>query len=138
MSDPPAPPPAASLRHVLLAVAEPRAAAYLKTALQLHGFTVWCAADAAAALRLLAAHDPPLIGLALLDADLPGAAVPDLLTGLLRLSPGLRCAVMGDAAAAEAARWRQAGAVNVVGKPPGLADLSYSLWGLQRPAAGTD
>jgi CheY-like chemotaxis protein len=126
------PDPPASLNHVLLVAGAPLAACYLKTALQLHGFTVWSAASGADALRLLGEH-PRHLGLALIDRDLPDLACAALLAGLRRLNPDLRCCVMGADDPEEDAALRAAGAVHVVRKPLALADLSYSLWGLQRP-----
>ena len=133
MSDAPALP--ASLGHVLVVDGEPLVVNYLKAALQLHGFSVSTAAGGQEALRLLGA-DPSAIGLALVDLKLPDMSCHDLLTELRRLNPEMRSCVMGAQVDPDDERLRASGAVNVVRKPLGLADLTYALWGMQRPTSG--
>jgi response regulator RpfG family c-di-GMP phosphodiesterase len=122
-----------SLRKVLLVDDEPLVVSFLKTALRMHGFLVWPAASGKEALRLLGEH-PQEIGLALLEQRLPDMSIDELLAGLLRINPALRCCVMGGTADLDEDILRASGAVNVVRKPLALNSLSHALWGVENPA----
>lgn len=83
-----APAPPRDTARVLVVEDDPGVAAFFRESLELAGFVVDVAADAAAALARLAADAPP-VEVLVSDIVMPGKSGPELVAAARRLQPGL-------------------------------------------------
>jgi two-component system, OmpR family, response regulator len=98
-----------------------------------HGFAVWLAGDALAAVELFRAHHYA-IDVVLLDVRMPGRDGPETLAALQKLDPHIHfCFMSGDTGEYSEENLLDLGAFAVFQKPLRLSELAYQLREIAAP-----
>jgi CheY-like chemotaxis protein len=116
--------------EVLIVDDEPCLRGLLRISMMQRGFTVWLAAGGPEAIDLYRRHHET-IDVVLMDVRMPVLDGPETLAALQSVNPQVRCCFMtGDPGNYTEERLLDLGAVAVIRKPFGLAEVGQQLWKL--------